>query len=124
MHGTMGGHGHLGAYGGPCSGRGPHPGSTGTTNRTAATHATITPRVKSLKSLKNAADLRHQLDTTKIASKTFKNVQHPAFPRGPPPQYYLDSNLLNFAVRMGRVTQVDMAAHDRVMSQKIIYSFA
>ena len=30
-----------------------------------------------------------------------KNMQHPAFPRGPPPQYYLDSIELNFAVRMG-----------------------
>ena len=30
-----------------------------------------------------------------------KNLQHPAFPRGPPPQYYLDSTELNFAVRMG-----------------------
>ena len=28
-------------------------------------------------------------------------MQHPAFPRGPPPQYYLDSTELNFAVRMG-----------------------
>ena len=33
--------------------------------------------------------------------KRLKNQQHPAFPRGPPPQYYLDSILLNFAVRMG-----------------------
>jgi hypothetical protein len=30
-----------------------------------------------------------------------KNVQHRAFPRGPPPQYYLGPLLLNFAVRMG-----------------------
>eukprot|EP00967_Tisochrysis_lutea_P052236 scaffold64699_cov39-Tisochrysis_lutea.AAC.1 len=28
-------------------------------------------------------------------------MQHPAFPRGPPPQYYLGSTLLNCAVRMG-----------------------
>eukprot|EP00964_Phaeocystis_antarctica_P079003 scaffold49167_cov71-Phaeocystis_antarctica.AAC.4 len=28
-------------------------------------------------------------------------AQHRAFPRGPPPQYYPGSNLLNFAVRMG-----------------------
>ena len=30
-----------------------------------------------------------------------QNMQHPAFPRGPPPQYYPGSTLLNFAVRMG-----------------------
>ena len=30
-----------------------------------------------------------------------RKVQHPAFPRGPPPQYYPGSTLLNFAVRMG-----------------------
>eukprot|EP00962_Isochrysis_galbana_P003647 scaffold1041_cov124-Isochrysis_galbana.AAC.8 len=30
-----------------------------------------------------------------------QNVQHPAFPRGPPPQYYPGSTRLNFAVRMG-----------------------
>ena len=30
-----------------------------------------------------------------------QNMQHSAFPRGPPPQYYLSSTLLNFAVRMG-----------------------
>ena len=37
----------------------------------------------------------------KLKETTKKNQQHPAFPRGPPPQYYLDSILLNFAVRMG-----------------------
>eukprot|EP00962_Isochrysis_galbana_P051620 scaffold23111_cov117-Isochrysis_galbana.AAC.2 len=30
-----------------------------------------------------------------------QNVQHPAFPRGPPPQYYPGSTWLNFAVRLG-----------------------
>ena len=30
-----------------------------------------------------------------------KDVQHIAFPRGPPPQYYRYSRQLNFAVRMG-----------------------
>ena len=30
-----------------------------------------------------------------------QNMQHPAFMRGPPPQYYLDPRELNFAVRMG-----------------------
>ena len=30
-----------------------------------------------------------------------QKAQHRAFPRGPPPQYYPGSNLLNFAVRMG-----------------------
>ena len=30
-----------------------------------------------------------------------KNMQHLAFPRGPPPQYYPDLILLNCAVRMG-----------------------
>ena len=30
-----------------------------------------------------------------------QNVQHIAFPRGPPPQYYRYSRQLNFAVRMG-----------------------
>ena len=30
-----------------------------------------------------------------------EKAQHPAFPRGPPPQYYLNSTPLNFAVRMG-----------------------
>ena len=32
---------------------------------------------------------------------TREKAQHRAFPRGPPPQYYPGSNLLNFAVRMG-----------------------
>ena len=39
-----------------------------------------------------------------------KSMQHLASPRGPPPQYYPDSNLLNSAVRMGRGD--DMAAWD------------
>eukprot|EP00964_Phaeocystis_antarctica_P002990 scaffold1588_cov78-Phaeocystis_antarctica.AAC.1 len=30
-----------------------------------------------------------------------QRAQHRAFPRGPPPQYYPGSNLLNFAARMG-----------------------
>jgi hypothetical protein len=30
-----------------------------------------------------------------------KKMRQPAFPRGPPPQYYLVSIQLNFAVRMG-----------------------
>ena len=30
-----------------------------------------------------------------------EDVQHIAFPRGPPPQYYRYSRQLNFAVRMG-----------------------
>ena len=30
-----------------------------------------------------------------------EKAQHWAFPRGPPPQYYPGSNLLDFAVRMG-----------------------
>ena len=30
-----------------------------------------------------------------------EKAQHRAFPRGPPPQYCLDSTQLNFAVRMG-----------------------
>ena len=33
--------------------------------------------------------------------KERERAQHRAFPRGPPPQYYPGSNLLNFAVRMG-----------------------
>ena len=33
--------------------------------------------------------------------KQGEKEQHRAFPRGPPPQYYPGSNLLNFAVRMG-----------------------
>ena len=33
--------------------------------------------------------------------KSLQKAQHRAFPRGPPPQYYPGSNLLNFAVRMG-----------------------
>ena len=33
--------------------------------------------------------------------KEKQKAQHRAFPRGPPPQYYPGSNLLNFAVRMG-----------------------
>jgi len=28
-------------------------------------------------------------------------MRHPAFPRGPPPQYYPGSTVLNFADRMG-----------------------
>ena len=35
------------------------------------------------------------------ATKENQKAQHRAFPRGPPPQYYPGSNLLNFAVRMG-----------------------
>ena len=38
-------------------------------------------------------DKKHKKDKSK--------AQHRAFPRGPPPQYYPGSNLLNFAVRMG-----------------------
>ena len=38
--------------------------------------------------------------TKKMEHKKEK-AQHRAFPRGPPPQYYPGSNLLNFAVRMG-----------------------
>ena len=30
-----------------------------------------------------------------------QNMRHPAFPRGPPPQYYPGPTALNFAVRMG-----------------------
>eukprot|EP00964_Phaeocystis_antarctica_P135061 scaffold99409_cov66-Phaeocystis_antarctica.AAC.4 len=37
-------------------------------------------------------------------------AQHRAFPRGPPPQYYPGSDLLNFAVRMGSGSQADMGA--------------
>eukprot|EP00962_Isochrysis_galbana_P048934 scaffold20571_cov111-Isochrysis_galbana.AAC.11 len=33
--------------------------------------------------------------------KEWQNVQHPAFPRGPQPQYYPGSTRLNCAVRMG-----------------------
>ena len=49
--------------------------------------------------------------------KSKTNVQHSAFPCGPPPQYYpssMPSSIqLNFAVRMGNaVTLDDVAAHD------------
>jgi murein endopeptidase len=37
----------------------------------------------------------------KQGGKEKQKAQHRAFPRGPPPQYYPGSNLLNFAVRMG-----------------------
>tara|TARA_B100000780_G_scaffold229880_1_gene169545 strand:- start:214 stop:462 length:249 start_codon:yes stop_codon:yes gene_type:complete len=37
----------------------------------------------------------------KKKKKKDAKAQHRAFPRGPPPQYYPGSNLLNFAVRMG-----------------------
>ena len=37
----------------------------------------------------------------KVETKEDEKAQHRAFPRGPPPQYYPGSNLLNFAVRMG-----------------------
>ena len=37
------------------------------------------------------------------AAKKNENMQHSAFPRGPPPQYYPSSNQLIFPVRMGRV---------------------
>ena len=30
-----------------------------------------------------------------------KNIRHPRFPRGPPPQYWLGPTVLDFAVRMG-----------------------
>ena len=36
-----------------------------------------------------------------LRKKRKSNVQHIAFPRGPPPQYYRYSRQLNFAVRMG-----------------------
>ena len=42
-------------------------------------------------------------------------MRHPAFPRGPPPQYYPGSTVLNFAVRMGSgdaVTHGDMATYN------------
>ena len=38
---------------------------------------------------------------TLAETKVKKYVQHIAFPRGPPPQYYRYSRQLNFAVRMG-----------------------
>ena len=37
----------------------------------------------------------------RLHEKKKQKEQHRAFPRGPPPQYYPGSNLLNFAVRMG-----------------------
>ena len=40
------------------------------------------------------------INTTADSQKN-NNMQHPAFPRGPPPQYYLDPREFNFAVRMG-----------------------
>ena len=39
--------------------------------------------------------------TRKAREKREEKAQHRAFPRGPPPQYYPGSNLLNFAVRIG-----------------------
>jgi hypothetical protein len=36
-----------------------------------------------------------------LRKKQKNDVQHIAFPRGPPPQYYRYSRQLNFAVRMG-----------------------
>jgi hypothetical protein len=42
--------------------------------------------------------LRTQNGRVEIESK---KMRQPAFPRGPPPQYYLVSIQLNFAVRMG-----------------------
>ena len=40
-----------------------------------------------------------------------QKAQHRAFPRGPPPQYYPGSNLLNFAAfGWEAVSQADMAA--------------
>ena len=34
-------------------------------------------------------------------TKKKKNIRHPRFPRGPPPQYWSGPMVLNFAVRMG-----------------------
>ena len=47
----------------------------------------------------NRSEERHALK--RQATKEKQKAQHRAFPRGPPPQYYPGSNLLNFAVRMG-----------------------
>ena len=46
-------------------------------------------------------DKRDKRKRKKEGEKEREKAQHRAFPRGPPPQYYPGSNLLNFAVRMG-----------------------
>jgi hypothetical protein len=46
-------------------------------------------------------DKRDKRKKEKEGEKEGEKAQHRAFPRGPPPQYYPGSNLLNFAVRMG-----------------------
>ena len=44
---------------------------------------------------------KRRKEEDKKEEKEKQKAQHRAFPRGPPPQYYPGSNLLNFAVRMG-----------------------
>ena len=44
---------------------------------------------------------RKQKERKNKMKREKRKVQHPAFPRGPPPQYCPGSTPLNFAVRMG-----------------------
>jgi hypothetical protein len=53
------------------------------------------------KSHKKRAKRDKEREKKKEGEKEREKAQHRAFPRGPPPQYYPGSNLLNFAVRMG-----------------------
>ena len=51
--------------------------------------------------IRRAARKESRKRETNKMKREKRKVQHPAFPRGPPPQYCPGSTPLNFAVRMG-----------------------
>ena len=46
-----------------------------------------------------------------------KNIRHPRFPRGPPPQYWSGPMVLNFAVRMGCGVSTMVWSNDESLSR-------
>jgi hypothetical protein len=57
--------------------------------------------VKGRRAQRKAGRLQEKKREKRRKRDESEKAQHWAFPRGPPPQYYPGSNLLNFAVRMG-----------------------
>ena len=51
-----------------------------------------------------------------VRGKT-KNIRHPRFPRGPPPQYWSGPMVLNFAVRMGCGVSTMVWSNDEPLSR-------
>jgi hypothetical protein len=61
----------------------------------------IRKETKETKEREKKKEKKKEKKRKKEGEKERGKAQHRAFPRGPPPQYYPGSNLLNFAVRMG-----------------------